>query len=142
MHAFAFLMWMNRRSEESSCTEVKCYREESILSGTATKIPFILATDMGKKKKQDNDSLPNYSGFSQDVIAQLEENQTDTVLSRYTIHLIGRKVYDLSIHYMLIRYTSQQKSSSADDFLEFGKMIVDPILCHELEEQTRGQSEV
>ncbi|KAJ8668959.1 hypothetical protein QAD02_000218 [Eretmocerus hayati] len=140
-HAFAFLMWLNRRSEEPACTEVKCYWKKSILSGAGTKIPFILAADMVKKKKPVDDNLPDNSTFLQDVISQLGKNQCDTVLSRYTICLIDRKVHNLSIHQMLTLYISQDNHPSADGFIEFGKKIMDTILCQELEEQTRNQSE-
>ncbi|KAJ8667608.1 hypothetical protein QAD02_009271 [Eretmocerus hayati] len=42
---------------------------------------------------------------------------------------------------MLTLYISQDNHPSADGFIEFGKKIMDPILCQELEEQTRNQSE-
>ncbi|KAJ8665819.1 hypothetical protein QAD02_007481 [Eretmocerus hayati] len=131
---------ITKLKEEPACTEVKCYWKKSILSGAGTRIPFILAADMVNKKEHESDSLPDNSNFLQDVINQLDENQSDTVLSRYTICLIDRKVYNLTIHKMLTLYISQDEHLNADGFIEFGEKMMDSIMCRELEEQIRDQS--
>ncbi|GBP91896.1 hypothetical protein EVAR_89847_1 [Eumeta japonica] len=47
-HAIALLMWVHRRSEEPSCTEVQCYWQKSKLSRVGTTLKFISAKDLSK----------------------------------------------------------------------------------------------
>ncbi|KAF5283120.1 hypothetical protein FQR65_LT14049 [Abscondita terminalis] len=53
-HAVAFLMWLHRRSEEPSCTQVSCYWQKSKLSQVGTKLKFILASELVKEKRNAN----------------------------------------------------------------------------------------
>nr|CAH7725263.1 unnamed protein product [Callosobruchus chinensis] len=41
-------MWVHRRSEEPSCTEVQCYWQKSRLSRVGTTLKFISAKDLSK----------------------------------------------------------------------------------------------
>ncbi|KAJ8674903.1 hypothetical protein QAD02_019541 [Eretmocerus hayati] len=141
-HAFALLSWLNRRYEEPSCTDVVCYWKKSILSGVGTKLKFILASDMVKTSKPTKpQNLPDKDVFFADIVDHLDKNQVDTQLSRYSFQLIERRTYNLSIHRLLLLYFSKEQHRSADGFLDFCKSQLDPILCHEVEEQTQSQSE-
>lgn len=46
-HAVAFLMWVHRRSEDPSPTEVQCYWKKSVLSGVGTSLKYITVEEMG-----------------------------------------------------------------------------------------------
>lgn len=48
-HALAFLMWMHRRTEEPSPTEVTSYWKKPRLSGVGTSLKFTTARDFSKK---------------------------------------------------------------------------------------------
>nr|CAH7743492.1 unnamed protein product [Callosobruchus chinensis] len=41
-------MWVHRRSEEPSCTEVQCFWPKSRLSRVGTTLKFISAKDLSK----------------------------------------------------------------------------------------------
>ncbi|KAF5271372.1 hypothetical protein FQA39_LY08170 [Lamprigera yunnana] len=45
-HAIELLMWIHRRSEEPSCTEVQCYWLKSKLSRVGTTLKFITVKDL------------------------------------------------------------------------------------------------
>ncbi|GBP66565.1 Lysine--tRNA ligase [Eumeta japonica] len=47
-HAVAFLMWLHRRSEEPSCTQVQCYWKKSELSKVGTTLKCITTTELAK----------------------------------------------------------------------------------------------
>lgn len=132
-------MWVHRRSEEPSCTEVTCYWNKSVLSGVGTNTKFMLATEMATAPEK-SINLPDNSSFLMDVVNQLNKNQVDTQLSRYSFDLAVRDVYRLSLHQLLLLYSLEDKCS-ADNFIIFAKKKIDADLCVKAEIETRQQSE-
>ncbi|KAL4704353.1 hypothetical protein ACJJTC_010738 [Scirpophaga incertulas] len=47
-HAVAVLMWLHRRNEEPSCTQVECYWKKSLLSKVGTSLKSITAKEIAK----------------------------------------------------------------------------------------------
>lgn len=46
--AIALLMWIHKRSEEPSCTDIQCYWRKSILSRVGTTLKFMSAKDLSQ----------------------------------------------------------------------------------------------
>lgn len=64
-HALAFLMWMHRRTEEPSPTEVTSYWKKPRLSSVGTSLKFITAS--GFIKKTVNPPICDISSFRNEL---------------------------------------------------------------------------
>ncbi|KAL0839755.1 hypothetical protein ABMA28_016396 [Loxostege sticticalis] len=72
-HAIALIMWLNRRTEEPSCTSVKCYWRKAKLSTVGSSLKFIktadLVTPISKKAKTSKLNLPTSDGsFLKEIV--------------------------------------------------------------------------
>lgn len=137
-HAFAFMIWAHKRSDEPSKTDVTCYWKKSVLSGVGTNQKFILATELTNKRSR-LENPPDNSLLLQDVINKLNETQVEVQLSKYTVELTERKVYGLSLHQIFHEFSSE-KQRTPDNFMIFAKTKLSDSLCEEAEHQTRQQS--
>ena len=141
-------MWLNRRTEEPSVTDSKCYWKKPRLSGIGTSKAFTLAAEIrvGKKAKTvtkpTNQSaindLPDNSTFLGEVVNKLIEKKVDVQLSKYKIGF--DQVYDLSIHQIVMKFLSEDNTTN-DDFLTYTRRIVTDTLCNDAEKRTLEQSE-
>lgn len=132
-HGIAFLMWINRRYESASPTEVECYWKKSSLSNIGTSKKFITTNEMTKNSKPTTEDLGDNSNFLNKVVEQAKEKQFDSQLSRYAFDLLERTVYTLSVHQLMFNFYTEKDSLSADNFIKFAEEKMFENLCKEAE---------
>ncbi|KAL7289367.1 hypothetical protein TKK_0016570 [Trichogramma kaykai] len=139
-HAFAFIMWVHRRSEEKSPTDTICYWKKSILSNVGTKNKFILCGDINPLLNSKTDvNFTDSNTFFNSAIEKLKENQVDSHLSKYTITLNTKQLYSASIHQMLLSLPVEQ-ISSVSDFIDFASNIISEDLRSKIQISTLQQN--
>jgi len=77
-HDIAFLMWINRRYESASPTEVECYWKKSALSNVTTLKNFITTNEMTKNSESTTENFDDNSNFINKVIKQAKAKQLDS----------------------------------------------------------------
>ena len=139
-HAFAFMMWLQRRSSEPAPTEVKCYWVKPILSNVGSSKKFVQAQEMVKRvQPKISISLDNHR-FFKDLIQKGKEKKLDSQLSRHNYVLEERKPYALSIHQLLLKYIDNG-GTDVDNFIQFSQKEMCQKLCDEAQNMTKDQSE-
>ncbi|XP_039307968.1 uncharacterized protein LOC120358291 [Solenopsis invicta] len=138
-HAIAFLMWIHRKSENPSITEIECYWRRSSLASIGTSKKYIELKEFGKTDVVDTQRLDN-SSFLKAVIHKAKEKQLDSQLSRHNFVLESRKLISLSIHQLLLNFC-ENGCFSIDKFLDCARKEMSEDLCRMAEELTRYQSD-
>ncbi|XP_046142526.1 uncharacterized protein LOC114882098 [Osmia bicornis bicornis] len=138
-HALAFLMWLHRKSEQRSPTEVECYWNKPILGTVGTTKKFVEATELCKQEIPST-VLPDNSTFLQNILKKAEEKQIDSQLSRHNFEVLERECYSLSLHHLLIAFL-MNGGSAANDFIRFAMSKMTAQLISKTEVETRQQSE-
>ncbi|KAF9406034.1 hypothetical protein HW555_013452, partial [Spodoptera exigua] len=123
-HAVAFLMWLHRRSEEPSCTQIECYWKKSQLSKVGTSLKFITSKEIAKS------NIPTSSD--------------NAVLNKFIELAAAKEIKNCE----LIRYMKNSMEdllwTSMYQFEEFVNKILPlftPNVLKDVEEKTRNQSE-
>lgn len=132
-------MWIHRKSENPSVTEVECYWRRSSLASVGISKKYIDLKELGKTDVVDT-HLSDNSSFLKAVIDEAKEKQLDSQLSRHNFILDNRKLMSLSIHQLLLNFC-EKGSSSANDFLEYASKEMSEDSCRMAEELTRDQSD-
>lgn len=122
-HAIALIMWLNRRTEEPSCTSVKCYWRKAKLSTVGSSLKFIktadLVTPISKKAKTSKLNLPTSDGsFLKEIVEKSRQSKVNSMLMLY------HKLDDgptLSIHSMACHYKRLVQQPNADGFIQYCK---------------------
>ncbi|KAL0829803.1 hypothetical protein ABMA28_003286 [Loxostege sticticalis] len=129
-HAIALLMWVHRRSEEPSCTEVQCYWQKSKLSRVGTTLKFISAKDLSKGSPM----LPsNYTVLEKFLEEGKKRNLGNCELLKYQHDYNGDELFSVSMHQLVFKY----KTECCDLFLSKFNLTVD--LINKIEAETRDQ---
>ncbi|KAL0859607.1 hypothetical protein ABMA27_010738 [Loxostege sticticalis] len=103
-HAIALLMWVHRRSEEPSCTEVQCYWQKSKLSRVGTTLKFISAKDLSKGSPM----LPsNYTVLEKFLEEGKKRNLGNCELLKYQHDYNGDELFSVSMHQLVFKYKSE-----------------------------------
>ncbi|XP_060808563.1 uncharacterized protein LOC132903725 [Amyelois transitella] len=129
-HAMALLMWVHRRSEEPSCTEVLCYWRKSKLSRVGTSLKFVSSKDLSKGSPL----LPSNSI----VLAKfLEEGKKRKVnnceLLKHQLDYFPSTLSFVSMHQLVLKY----KEECCELFLRKVNLTIDII--NKIENETRDQ---
>lgn len=129
-HAIAFLMWVYRRSEESSCTSVECYWKKIKLSRVGNTIKYMTAKDLSKDTLL---ILSNSSVF----LKFLEGKNTkieDCEFLKYQPTHSASEIQAFSMHQLMWKF----KEKFLDNFLKNVK--ISASLITKVQEETREQS--
>ncbi|KAL1487911.1 hypothetical protein ABEB36_015296 [Hypothenemus hampei] len=103
-------MWLHRRSEEPSPTEVACYWVKSKLSKVGTSIKYLTLKDFGAKEDLSSDE--DSSRFIEEVIHIGVKSQAESQLLKYfKSDIIEEK---LGLHHLIINFIS---SDCNNDYL-------------------------
>lgn len=128
-------MWLHRRSEEPSKTEVTCYWAKSKLSKIGTSIKYITLKDFGAKDDLSSDE--DSSQFFQEVIELGLKNNAECQLLKHF------KNEDLSthlgIHQLMLKFVSTGQSSYSE-FISFCSIVMTEDQCSEAAQKTISQS--
>nr|XP_018909260.1 PREDICTED: uncharacterized protein LOC109038608 [Bemisia tabaci] len=134
-HVFAFVAWVNRRSETPSVTSVDCYWLRSPLAKVGSTDKFKLIAAMGKKRHTASVLPENLAQFRN--------------LSNKTFQKSGFQVYaqvtnpevTLSIHRMHTSYVYDTPDPhTVDSFTDFCASLMTVEECLKVAEETKNQA--
>lgn len=129
-HAIALLMWVHRRSEEPSCTEVQCYWQKSKLSRVGTTLKFISAKELCKGSP----ILPSNSTVLEKFIKEGKKRKVNNCeLLKYQQDYNCDKLLSVSMHQLVFMY----KEECCDLFLSKVNLTLE--LISKIETETRDQ---
>lgn len=131
-------MWLHRKSEHRSLTEVECYWTKPILGTVGTTKKYIEVTELCKNGISTTDNLLDNSRFLNCIMTKAKEKQIDNQLSRHSFTLTEREMYSLSLHQLLIIFL-ENKGTSASDFIQFAASQMKNEFCAKIETETKQQ---
>ncbi|XP_018398198.1 PREDICTED: uncharacterized protein LOC108776164 [Cyphomyrmex costatus] len=113
-------MWVHRRTESPSPTEVECYWKKSALSTIGTTKKVITTKELCDTRSAAESSccLPDNFFFLQTVLETAKEKKLLSALTRHN-YTLPDNLTSLSIHQLLIAFLDLGASSAVDDFLAF-----------------------
>lgn len=133
-------MWLHRRSEEPSPTEVTCYWAKSKLSKVGTSVKFLTLKDFGAQKEEDSDE--DNSLFFQELVKKGEENNSSSQLLK---HYKSDKITNhLGLYQLMLKFVQNdghKDNREPEEFLEFCAKEMDIKLCSEAAVKTTKQSD-
>ncbi|KAL1509286.1 hypothetical protein ABEB36_004048 [Hypothenemus hampei] len=129
-------MWLHRRSEEPSPTEVACYWVKSKLSKVGTSIKYLTLKDFGAKEDLSSDE--DSSRFIEEVIHIGVKSQAESQLLKYfKSDIIEEK---LGLHHLIINFISSDCNNDCSEFFNFCKENMVADLCSEASLKTVEQN--
>ncbi|CAG9793231.1 unnamed protein product [Diatraea saccharalis] len=131
-HGVAFLMWLHRRSEEPSCTEVACYWKKSMLSKVGTTLKYITAAELAKGHASTSSDPHVVEKFVEQLTAKGNSN---CELLKY-VQNTTNEMEGLSLYHLVQKY----KEKCSEDFIKKVLGLFTPALLEKIEEVTRDQS--
>lgn len=138
-HALAFLMWVHRRTEDPSPTDVTSYWVRPRLSAVGTSKKFIAAADFGASSFSPADSSRSGTSFMEEVLnVGLRENLEGQIMQytpEYQDNLDKLAIYKLLCHFCA------EGGLSVEDFLAFSSEQMTPDICKHAEKLTQGQAD-
>lgn len=139
-HALAFLMWLHRKSENRSPTEVECYWSKPILANVGTTKKYVTVEELSKNGITAPKNRIDNSSFFTTLIQKSKEKNVDSQITRHSFTVPERMTYSLSMHQLLINFI-ENNETSATDFLRFIKSQMSQEICQKIQQQTREQSD-
>lgn len=104
-------MYVHRKSEEKSPTEVKCYWERLKLSGVGTTLKYITAKSMSKKSIVNIQSEISNKNFFNEAMKLLETHQINCQVGTHNYKSEEYFFKILSIHTAILEFSKQYNSS-------------------------------
>ncbi|KAL5236791.1 hypothetical protein ACI65C_004201 [Semiaphis heraclei] len=140
-HSLAFLMFVHRKSEEKSPTEVECYWKRPKLSGVGTTLKYITAKSMSKKAIVNIQSEISNKNFFNEAMKLGETHQINCQVGAHNYKLEESFFKMLSIHTAILEFSKQYNSNdTVDDFLHFLKERTPISVFSGVEEKTTNQA--
>lgn len=132
-------MWMHRRSEEASRTEVKCYWAKPKLAKVGTALKFIKAKDIGNNKSDIHPSLSSdqrefLKGVT-DVLKNSSHGHNIQLFQYFTEH----EEKQLSLH-ILYQQFMNEPHNDAENFIRFCSSKMTEDKCKIVEQKTSEKS--
>lgn len=119
-------MWVHRRSEEPSCTELECYWKKSMLSSVGAKNKFVTVGEFGAPPEKRLANAPEGT-FLQSVLKNAKERSSSMQLLKHFSE--GDEwLNQFSIHHLLIKFI-KTGSENAEDFLRFSSAEMTEESC-------------
>lgn len=132
-HAVAFLMWLHRRCEEPSCTQVECYCRKSELSKVGTSLKFVTAAELAEGQPSTSSNPIVFEKFVEQASAKGISN---CALLKY-VQNRPNEVEKLSMYQLVQNYGEK----SCEEFLKNIAVLFTADALKNVEEHTRGQSD-
>lgn len=129
-------MWLHRRSEEPSKTEVICYWAKSKLSNVGTSMKFLKLKDFGAKDDLSSDEDSRL--FFQEVVEMgIKNNSASQLLKHFKNDGLSS---NLGI-YQLMQKILPTRQSSFSEFVAFCSHVMTEDQCLEAATKTVNQSD-
>ncbi|XP_074115709.1 uncharacterized protein LOC141538231 [Cotesia typhae] len=133
-HSIAFLMWLHRRSEEPSPTDVECYWRKSVLSQVGSAIKFIRVTDFDSETNIT--AVPKSFNTLQEFVNRTKQKNVQSQILKYFNSENTEK--SLSIYNLLVDFINLG-GTLCDNFIQFSANRMSPDLCDNIEKETQNQ---
>jgi len=104
-------MYVHRKSEEKSPTEVECYWKRPKLSGVGTTLKYITAKSMSKKSIVNIQSEISNKNFFNEAMKLEETHQINCQVGAHNYKLEESFFKMLSIHTAILEFSKQYNSS-------------------------------
>ncbi|XP_057339978.1 uncharacterized protein LOC130677297 [Microplitis mediator] len=134
-HAIAFIMWLHRRSEEPSPTDIECYWRKSVLSQVGSSIKFIMVKDFASTEE----SIVLNKPFNalEEFVKRTNQKTVQSQILKYFNDVNNEQ--SLSIHNLLVNFINEG-GTSYDEFLTLSKSRMSKDLCERIEKMTQDQA--
>ncbi|KAJ2951893.1 hypothetical protein O0L34_g4143 [Tuta absoluta] len=133
-HAIALLMWLHRRTEEPSPTDVKCYWKKSKLAGVGTTEKFIKAKDFGAQLQHVGDESKQ---FFEKLVPKLYELNVECSLAQYVTE--KQEVQKISMHYLICTFKQSAADRNVENFIKFCRTEMTDSRCLLVKNATKDQ---
>ncbi|CAH2098027.1 unnamed protein product [Euphydryas editha] len=120
-HAVAFLMWLHRRSEEPSCTQIECYWKKSKLSKVGTTLKFITSKELAKGQASTSSDASVFEKFVEQATGKGIQNCE--LLKYYINFQVNNKV-----NIILVEFDEEYVNTLIKSLLLFWKRNIYPLL--------------
>ncbi|CAH2094797.1 unnamed protein product [Euphydryas editha] len=131
-HAVAFLMWLHRRSEEPSCTQIECYWKKSKLSKVGTTLKFITCKELAKGQASTSSDASVFEKFVEQATGNGIQNCELLKYVNNTINDLER----LSMYHLVQNY----KEQCSEVFIKQILTLFTSELLEKVEVNTRDQT--
>ncbi|XP_031359073.1 uncharacterized protein LOC116182672 [Photinus pyralis] len=137
-HALAFLMWVHRRSEEPSPTEITSYWKKPRLSAVGTSLKFVTAAEF--RKTRNTTPGPSEAATIVPELTKAAESANLTGhLLKYTSDAYEDKFECLSVYKLMCKFAAEG-GSECSDFLKFATTRMIPSVCTDAAKMTKLQA--
>lgn len=128
-------MWVHRRSEEPSPTEIVSYWKKPKLSGVGTSIQFVKVDDFSKKDKveEKHEEIPTF--LEKFIDRAIKHGASSQIVKYFSDDVL----LNLGIHQLLCCFQSAKKKSP-DEFISYAASKMSMDLCAKVFEKTKEQS--
>ncbi|KAK5648563.1 hypothetical protein RI129_003455 [Pyrocoelia pectoralis] len=137
-HALAFLMWVHRRSEEPSPTEVECYWKKSKLAKVGTSIKFIEASACTNRKPQ-TPKLPDTTSLLTKFMDVAKQKELTCQITRHNNYSLANDSFGTLSIYQLVVSFYEEGGEIPEDFLNFCIKTICPTIRSDAECATLNQ---
>lgn len=103
-------MFIHRKSEQQSPTEVECYWKKPRLSGVVTSLRCITAKSLTKKKVETRIQPENSIHFLNSIMTLGAENKIECQIGAHKYGEIESPLKVMSIHRAIIKFNTQYSS--------------------------------
>lgn len=125
-------MWLHRRSEEPSCTQVECYWKKSELSKVGTTVKFITTRELARSYPSTSSDATVFDNFVQQASAKGVRN---CELLRY-VQNICNELEGLSMYQLVQNY----REKCSEEFIKHISGLFTDELLKKVEQNTRDQT--
>lgn len=129
-------MWLHRRSEEPSPTDIECYWRKSILSQVGSSIKFIMVKDF-QSNKEVSTVTKNFNTL-EEFVKRTQGKEVNAQILKYFNPIDFKR--SLSIHHLLVDFITQG-GTTCEEFVTFGKNRMYQNMCEEIEKFTQNQAD-
>lgn len=130
-------MWMHRRTEDPSPTEVTSYWKKPRLSGVGTSLKFTTAGEFSKKTV--NPPICDVSSFCSELTSAGESANLTGHLLKYASATYEEAFDKLSLYKLMLEFRSTG-GIECEDFIKYAATQMSESICMEAEKRTTAQS--
>ncbi|XP_050560327.1 uncharacterized protein LOC118268450 [Spodoptera frugiperda] len=138
-HAICFTMWLIKRSDEPSTTSTHCYWTKPKLAGAVSHQNFILAKNIGKKKR-----TPDNVDMTVSIGMFSEECKKRKVVTGMILNYCGNQqpqLNDCSVFNLVLQFIHQVDDHCYNNFKSFSASKLTVDVLESIAEATKSQAD-
>ncbi|CAH0715416.1 unnamed protein product, partial [Brenthis ino] len=138
-HAICFAIWLIKRSDEPSVTSIICYWSKPKLAGAVGDQKFIMAKNIGKKKRSTPENINMNVTFSMFSEECKRRKMTTGMLLNYS----GNHQFtlnDFSVFNLMLQFVNQEVDHCYEKFNIYSQEIITSDVIVKITEETKEQA--